>query len=92
MRQMFKSHGGEMKKVTVYSTSTCPYCVMLTRWLNDKKIKYTEYKVDKNPFAAQMMVSMSGQMGVPFTTIEDDGEVEKILGFDVQRLAQALNV
>lgn len=81
-----------MKKVTVYSTSTCPYCVMLTRWLNDKKIDYTEYKVDQNPFAAQSMVSLSGQMGVPFTTIEDGDEMTKILGFDVPKLQSSLSV
>ena len=23
-------------KVTVYSTTTCPYCVMLHKWLDDK--------------------------------------------------------
>ena len=72
-----------MKKITVYSTNTCPYCRMLTAWLKDKQIDYTEYKVDENPFAAQHMVNLSGQMGVPFTTIEDeDGSMEKILGFD----------
>lgn len=57
-------------KVTVYSTTTCPYCVMLKRWLDEKKIEYTEYMVDKNPVAAQVMVRQSGQMGVPFSTIE----------------------
>lgn len=70
-------------KITVYSTTTCPYCVMLKRWLDEKKVEYTEYMVDKNPFAAQMMVQQSGQMGVPFSTIEhEDGTVDKILGFD----------
>lgn len=82
-----------MKKITVYSTTTCPYCKMLTRWLDDKKIDYTEYKVDKNPFAAQAMVNLSGQMGVPFTTIEDDGgDMVKVLGFDVQKLQATFNV
>lgn len=80
-----------MKKVTVYSTSTCAYCVMLTRWLNDKKIEYTEYKVDKNPLAAQHMVSISGQMSVPFTTIEDGTKMAKVLGFDVARLQAELS-
>lgn len=70
-------------KITVYSTTTCPYCVMLKRWLDEKKIAYTDYMVDKNPFAAQAMVQQSGQMGVPFSTIEhDDGTVDKIIGFD----------
>jgi glutaredoxin 3 len=70
-------------KITVYSTTTCPYCVMLKKWLESKSIKYTNYMVDQNPIAAQNMVNLSGQMGVPFSTIElDDGKVEKIVGFD----------
>lgn len=82
-----------MKKVTVYSTTTCPYCVMLNRWLKDKNVEHTEYKVDQNPYAAQMMVGLSGQMGVPFTTVEDeDGSMAKVLGFDVPRLQKALEV
>ncbi len=80
-------------KVTVYSTTTCPYCVMLKRWLTDNKIEYTDYLVDKNPYAAQLMVQLSGQQGVPFTTVEDsDGTMEKILGFDRARLSQAVGV
>ncbi len=72
-----------MKKVTVYSTTTCPYCVMLKKWLDDKGVEYTDYLVDKNPYAAQMMVQQSGQSGVPFTTVEDEnGKIEGVLGFD----------
>lgn len=80
-------------KITVYSTKTCGYCNMLKSWLDDKSVDYTNYSVDENPYAAQMMVSMSGQMGVPFSTIErDDGQVEKILGFDRPRFEAALAV
>ena len=78
-------------KITIYSTKTCAYCKMLKSWLNDKSVEYTNYNVDENPFAAQMMVNMSGQMGVPFSTIEhDDGSVEKILGFDRPQFEAAL--
>jgi glutaredoxin len=64
---------------------------MLTRWLDDKKVDFTEYKVDQNPFAAQLMVSLSGQMGVPFTTVEEgDAEMVKIIGFDVAKPEGAL--
>lgn len=78
-------------KITVYSTKSCAYCKMLKSWLDSKSIEYTNYSVDENPFAAQMMVSQSGQMGVPFSTIEyEDGSVEKILGFDRQRFEAAL--
>lgn len=80
-----------MQKVTVYSTATCPYCHMLTRWLKDKNVKFAEHRVDQNPIAAQQMVNLSGQMGVPFTTIENDkGEIVKILGFDVNKLENTL--
>lgn len=79
-------------KVTVYSTEACPYCVMLKKWLDDKGVAYIEYKVDKNPFAAQNMILLSGQMGVPFTTVEtEDGEMNKILGFNAPALSQILN-
>jgi glutaredoxin 3 len=78
-------------KITVYSTKTCAYCNMLKNWLDGKNVEYTNYNVDDNPFAAQMMVSQSGQMGVPFSTIEfDDGRVENILGFDRTRFEAAL--
>ena len=70
-------------KITVYTTQTCPYCVMLKRWLTEKNVEFTEYLVDKNPYAAQHMMQLSGQMGVPFSTIEhDDGSIDKILGMD----------
>lgn len=82
-----------MKKITVYSTTTCPYCHMLQSWLKKNEIAYTNYNVDQNPMAAQAMVNLSGQMGVPFSTIEyEDGSVEKILGFDRPRFEAALAV
>ena len=78
-------------KITIYSTKTCGYCVMLKKWLDDKSVKYTVYNVDENPIAAQNMVRLSGQMGVPFSTIEyDDGKTENILGFDRPKFENAL--
>lgn len=82
---------GEFMKITVYSTQTCPFCVQLKQWLDKKGYAYTDYMVDKNPYAAQIMIRQSGQMGVPFTTIErEDGTMEKILGFDRQKLSTIL--
>lgn len=79
--------------ITVYTTATCPYCVMVKNWLDQHKISYKDVRVDSDPAAAQKMVSLSGQMGVPFTTIEkDDGSMAKVLGFDVNRLQNELGV
>jgi len=80
-------------KISIYSTKTCGYCHMLKRWLDDKKIKYTDYSVDVNPIAAQHMVQLSGQMGVPFSVIEkDDGSSVNILGFDKKKFEVELGV
>ncbi len=80
-------------KITVYSTKTCAYCTMLKRWLDEKKIDYTTYSVDENPIAAQNMVRISGQMSVPFSTVErDDGRVMNISGFDRMKFNEALGI
>ena len=79
-------------KITVYSTTTCPFCVQLKRWLDQQGVKYDDYLVDQNPYAAQVMIQQSGQMGVPFSTVEhDDGTMDKILGFDREKFAIALS-
>ena len=79
-------------KITVYSTQTCAYCAMLKRWLDERSLKYTNHNVDEDRNAAAEMVSLSGQMGVPFSTIElDDGRKAKILGFDVEKLEAVLS-
>ena len=78
-------------KITVYSTATCGYCHMLKDWLDDNKLKFTEKRVDTDYDSAREMMLKSGQMGVPFTVIVDkDGNEQKVLGFDVQRLKTVL--
>ena len=73
-------------KITVYSTRTCVYCNALKSWLDQKGVKYNEKRVDESLSDAKKMVKLSGQMGVPFSTIEfDDGRIEKVLGFDRPR-------
>lgn len=80
-------------KITIYSTKTCGYCHALKSWLQDKQIDFTDYSVDINPIAAQNMVRISGQMGVPFSVIEkDNGSTVNILGFDRQKFTTALGV
>ena len=70
-------------KITIYSTRTCAYCYALKNWLDGKSVKYTEYLVDENQIAAQNMIRLSGQMGVPFSTVEfGKGKRANILGFD----------
>lgn len=82
-----------MPKVTMYTTTTCPFCKMQKDYLNAKSIAFEEILVDNNPGKAQEMIEMSGQMGVPFTIIEkDDGIKVSILGFDKPKIDEALGI
>ena len=82
-----------MPKVTMYTTKTCPFCLMQKDYFADKGVKYTEILVDENPDEAMKMVEISGQMGVPFTVIDrDDGNRITILGFDRARIDEALGI
>jgi len=75
-----------MEKVIVYSTTTCPFCVMVKDWLKDKGIAYEDYNVGTDQEKAKEMVDKSGQMGVP--VIDVSGEI--IIGFDKPKLESAL--
>lgn len=80
-----------MAKVTLYTTKTCPFCMMQKDYFKEKNVKYSEIFVDVHPDEAMKMIEISGQMGVPFTVIDkDDGKRVTILGFDKTRLDQAL--
>lgn len=72
--------------VVVYTTSTCPYCASLKGYLSSRGIAFVERNVETDPSAAQEMVRISGQQGVPVTQIGD----EVIVGFDQARLQEAL--
>ena len=83
----------KMPKVTLYTTRTCPFCKMQTKYLNSKGVAYEQILVDEHPEEIEKMVSISGQMGVPFTVIEKgDGTRLTILGFDQKTLDETLQL
>lgn len=65
---------------------------MEAEYLTSKGIQFEEIYVDKDPKAAEDMVKISGQMGVPFTVIEKNGQKTTILGFDKDKINQALGI
>lgn len=82
-----------MAKITVFKTTTCPYCKMESEYLDSKGIKFEQIFVDQDPKAAEEMVKISGQMGVPFTVIEkEDGSKLSVLGFDKDKINSALGI
>ena len=76
------------KKVTVYSTSTCPFCIRAKQFLKDNSIQFENIDVSENHEKAQEMIKKSGQMGVPVLEI---GE-EIIIGFDKDKIKEALDI
>lgn len=81
-----------MANITIYTTATCGFCRMQKSYLQSKGIEYKEKKADEDPSLAQELYQQSGQLGVPFTIIEKDGQTEKILGFDKHRIDQVLKL
>lgn len=77
-----------MKKVTVYSTPTCPFCMKTKQYLQDNGIEFDNIDVSQDQAKVQEMVEKSGQMGVPVIDIE--GEI--VVGFDRDKIASALGL
>ncbi len=77
-----------MAKIKMYSTQTCPYCLMAKHFLRQHKIKFEDINVSKDHKAAEKMVRKSGQYGVP--VIEIDGKI--IIGFDREAIKKALKL
>lgn len=74
--------------ITVYSTPTCPYCVMAKDYLKSKNFMYTDVDVVADSKKAEEMIQKSGQMGVP--VIDIDGTI--ITGFDKAKINAALGI
>ncbi|EFM26214.1 glutaredoxin family protein [Peptoniphilus duerdenii] len=74
-----------MEKIKVYTSSTCPYCVMAKEYLAEKGLEYEEKNVQTDKAARQELMKM-GYTGVPVVVIGD----EEIVGFDKAKIDEAL--
>ena len=75
------------KKVTIYSTPTCPYCKRAKDYLTQKGIAFTDYNVAEDREKAKEMIEKSKQMGVPVIVVDDD----IIIGFNQAKLDNLLS-
>ncbi|MCX5665443.1 MAG: thioredoxin family protein [Candidatus Omnitrophica bacterium] len=76
------------KKVKVYSTPTCPFCIRAKQFLKESAVSFEDIDVSVNQEAAQEMIKRSGQMGVPVIDIEG----ELIVGFDKDKIKRSLGL
>ncbi len=75
-----------MAEIIVYSTPTCPWCVRLKDYLNEKGIEFKDIDVSQDQESARRMIEKSGQMGVP--QIDINGKV--IVGFNQEAIDEEL--
>ncbi|HMS49979.1 MAG TPA: glutaredoxin family protein [Candidatus Saccharibacteria bacterium] len=79
------------KKITIFTTNTCGYCVMVKKWLGAKGYQYEEVNLDENPERQQEALEISGQLAVPVTVIEkQDDSKEVVVGYNLAKLAPAV--
>ena len=74
--------------VKIYSTPTCPWCKKAKEFFKANKVAFTDIDVSKDQKAAQEMVKISGQTGVP--VIDANGKI--LVGFDEGKLKSALGL
>lgn len=80
-----------MRTITIYSTSDCGICRSLMHWLDGKSIAYRKIVVDEEPQGmSELMTVSEGRIGVPFTVIDNDGQITKVSGFDRRAIEQAI--
>ena len=76
------------RKLVIYYTPTCPYCKMAKDYLSSKGVSYQNIDVSSDKEAAEDMVKVSGQMGVPVIVING----QTMVGFDKSRIDALLEV
>jgi glutaredoxin 3 len=74
--------------IKVFTAPACGYCHQVKSFLDGFGVKYTEYDVSRDRTAAEEMVRLTGQMGVPVTVING----EAVIGFDRGRIQALLAI
>ena len=82
-----------MKKITIYTTSVCPYCVRAKALFDRKSLKYEEVNVEDQQERDKMIEKTGGRRTVPqifigsvhvggcddLYALEKDGKLDEIL-------------
>lgn len=76
-----------MKKVTIYTSNTCPHCKAAKNYLRENNIEFEEKNVDEDRSAVDYLVE-KGHRGVPVINIEG----EDIVGFNKELVDEKLGL
>lgn len=81
------------KKITVYTTTQCAFCVMVKKYLDSKGEVYETINLDEQPDQREKVEKLSGVKSVPVTVVERDNEEPVItLGWNPAKLSAALGL
>lgn len=79
------------KNITIYTTNSCGYCVMVKKWLTNKNLSYEEVNIDQDPSRSGEPYQLSGQLAVPVTIVtKSDDSKEVVVGYNLAKLAPAV--
>ncbi len=79
------------KNITIFTTNTCAYCVMVKRFLDAKGHKYDVVNLDEQPERQAEALEASGSLTVPITVVtKHDDSKEVVVGFNLAQLAPAI--
>ncbi len=76
------------KKVKIYTTPTCAYCLALKNFLRENNIEFEEVDVASDARAREEMIKKTNQMEVPVVEIEN----EIVVGFNKEKIKKLLNI
>jgi glutaredoxin 3 len=80
-----------VKNITIFTTNTCAYCVMVKRYLDVKDHKYEVVNLDEQPHRQAEALALSGALTVPVTVVtKHDDSKEVIVGYNLAKLAPAV--
>jgi glutaredoxin 3 len=65
----------QSKRVTLYTTPVCPWCVVAKRYLAEKGVTFTEVDVASDRTGLREMVLMTAQHGVPVVRVGEKAMV-----------------
>lgn len=60
-----------MASIRIYTTRSCPFCIMAKRLLDARGLSYDEVSVDGDPEGRQRMTELAGRHTVPQIFIGD---------------------
>ncbi len=66
------------KHITIYTRTTCAYCVQVKKLLDLKGKQYEVVNIDNDPAAEASIIAKSGARTVPVVTVREENGDEQI--------------